>query len=285
MSVFHFKKFDVRNEKSALKVNTDAVLLGTIIPLTGDERSILDIGTGTGVIALIIAQRLSDLQSLKVEKSAESVAGFRVDTAEAASTKDSVTGTPRTGTQNGDAKIRCITGIDIDRDAAKEAEENFANSPWHNILSAKNCSLNDWRDNNPDSKFNIIVSNPPYFDSSLTNPEARKSTARHTGENESGLSYREIMEYAQSALTENGKLALILPADQEAALLRYGRMCGLFPIQTVRIRTVERKKPSRIVVTFSRKTSQPEDITLTMMNQGKYTDQYISLVKDFYLFA
>ncbi len=291
MSVFHFKKFDVRNEKSALKVNTDAVLLGTIIPLTGNERSILDIGTGTGVIALIIAQRLSDLQSLKVEKSAESVAGAqstntKVETLNADSNiQDSVTGTPRTGTQNGDAKIRCITGIDIDRDAAEEAEENFANSPWHNILSAKNCSLNDWSENNPDSKFNIIVSNPPYFDSSLTNPEARKSTARHTGENESGLSYREIMEYAQSALTETGKLSLILPADQEAALLRYGRMCGLFPIQTVRIRTVERKKPSRIVVTFSRKTSQPEDITLTMMNQGKYTDQYISLVKDFYLFA
>ncbi len=291
MSVFHFKKFDVRNEKSALKVNTDAVLLGTIIPLTGNERSILDIGTGTGVIALIVAQRLSDLQCLQVEKSAKSVAGAqstntKVETLNADSNiQVSVTGTPRTGTQNGDAKIRCITGIDIDRDAAKEAEENFANSPWHNILSAKNCSLNDWSDNNPDSKFNIIVSNPPYFDSSLTNPEARKSTARHTGENESGLSYREIMEYAQSALTENGKLSLILPVDQEAALLRYGRMCGLFPIQTVRIRTVERKKPSRIVVTFSRKTSQPEDTTLTMMNQGKYTDQYISLVKDFYLFA
>ncbi len=291
MSVFHFKKFDVRNEKSALKVNTDAVLLGTIIPLTGDERSILDIGTGTGVIALIIAQRLSELHCLQVEKSAESFAGAqstntKVETLNAASNiQVSVTGTPRTETQNGDAKIRCITGIDIDRDATEEAEENFANSPWHNILSARNCSLNDWSDNNPDSKFDIIVSNPPYFDSSLINPEARKSTARHTGENESGLSYREIMEYAQSSLTETGKLALILPADQEAALLRYGRMCGLFPIQTVRIRTVERKKPSRIVVTFSRKTSQPEDITLTMMNQGKYTDQYISLVKDFYLFA
>ncbi len=291
MSVFHFKKFDVRNEKSALKVNTDAVLLGTIIPLTGNERSILDIGTGTGVIALIVAQRLSELQYLQVEKSAESIAGAqstntKVETLNADSNiQDSVTGTPRTGTQNGDAKVRRITGIDIDRDAAEEAEENFANSPWHNILSAKNCSLNDWRGSNPDSKFDIIVSNPPYFDSSLINPEARKSTARHTGENESGLSYREIMEYAQSALTENGKLSLILPVDQEAALLRYGRMCGLFPIQTVRIRTVERKKPSRIVVTFSRKTSQPEDITLTMMNQGKYTDQYISLVKDFYLFA
>ena len=184
-----------------------------------------------------------------------------------------------------DAETPSITGIDIDMDAAEEAKANFANSPWRNMLTAENCSLDDWQNSHSDSRYDIIVSNPPYFDSSLTNPEARKSTARHTGEDESGLSYREIMEYSRTALTETGRLSIILPADQEAALLRYGRMCGLFPVLTVRIKTVERKKPSRIIVSFSKKATTPEDVTLTMMNQGKYTDQYISLVKDFYLFA
>ena len=252
MSVFHFKKFDVINEKSALKVNTDAVLLGAIAPLRGDEHSILDIGTGTGVIALMIAQRLSAIWS---------------------------------GQVFADAETPSITGIDIDMDAAEEAKANFANSPWRDMLTAENCSLDDWQNSHSDSRYDIIVSNPPYFDSSLTNPEARKSVARHTGEDESGLSYREIMEYSRTALTETGRLSIILPADQEAALLRYGRMCGLFPVLTVRIKTVERKKPSRIIVSFSKKATTPEEVTLTMMNQGKYTDQYISLVKDFYLFA
>ncbi len=283
MSVFHFKKFDVINEKSALKVNTDAVLLGAIAPLRGYEYSILDIGTGTGVIALMIAQRLSDIWSDQTAAIASNEARAKDN---AALAEDDLHASLEGLSQNNsDAKTPSITGIDIDKDAAEEAKANFTNSPWRNMLTAENCSLNDWQNSHADSRYDIIVSNPPYFDSSLTNPEARKSTARHTGEDESGLSYREIMEYSKTALAETGRLSIILPADQETALLRYGRMCGLFPVLTVKIRTVERKKPSRIVVTFSKKSSTPEEVTLTMMNQGKYTDQYISLVKDFYLFA
>lgn len=283
MSVFHFKKFDVINEKSALKVNTDAVLLGAIAPLRVDEHSILDIGTGTGVIALMIAQRLSDIRSSQTSAIASNEARAK-DNADLA--EDDLHASPENHSQViADAETPSITGIDIDMDAAEEAKANFANSPWRNMLTAENCSLDNWQNSHSDSRYDIIVSNPPYFDSSLTNPEARKSTARHTGEDESGLSYREIMEYSRTALTETGRLSIILPADQEAALLRYGRMCGLFPVLTVRIKTVERKKPSRIIVSFSKKATTPEDVTLTMMNQGKYTDQYISLVKDFYLFA
>lgn len=283
MSVFHFKKFDVINEKSALKVNTDAVLLGAIAPLRVDEHSILDIGTGTGVIALMIAQRLSDIRSSQTSAIASNEARAK-DNADLA--EDDLHASPENHSQViADAETPSITGIDIDMDAAEEAKANFANSPWRNMLTAENCSLDNWQNSHSDSRYDIIVSNPPYFDSSLTNPEARKSTARHTGEDESGLSYREIMEYSRTALTETGRLSIILPADQEAALLRYGRMCGLFPVLTVRIKTVERKKPSRIIVSFSKKATTPEEVTLTMMNQGKYTDQYISLVKDFYLFA
>ena len=283
MSVFHFKKFDVINEKSALKVNTDAVLLGAIAPLRVDEHSILDIGTGTGVIALMIAQRLSDIRSSQTSAIASNEARAK-DNADLA--EDDLHASPENHSQViADAETPSITGIDIDMDAAEEAKANFANSPWRDMLTAENCSLDNWQNSHSDSRYDIIVSNPPYFDSSLTNPEARKSTARHTGEDESGLSYREIMEYSRTALTETGRLSIILPADQEAALLRYGRMCGLFPVLTVRIKTVERKKPSRIIVSFSKKATTPEEVTLTMMNQGKYTDQYISLVKDFYLFA
>ena len=60
MSVFRFKKFEVRNEKSAMKVNTDGVLLGIAAPVNSSDSNILDIGTGTGTIALILAQRLHD---------------------------------------------------------------------------------------------------------------------------------------------------------------------------------------------------------------------------------
>ena len=104
MSVFHFKKFDVRNDKSAMKVNTDGVLLGAVAPLKPTDRQILDIGTGTGTIALMLAQRLN-------QDAGEIPSGAM------------------------------ITGIDIDNDAAAEAGENFRESPWDGILAALHTPL------------------------------------------------------------------------------------------------------------------------------------------------
>lgn len=243
MSVFHFKKFDVRNDKSAMKVNTDGVLLGAVAPLKPTDRQILDIGTGTGTIALMLAQRLS-------QDAGEIPSGAM------------------------------ITGIDIDNDAAAEAGENFRESPWDGILAALHTPLSEY---NPDRKFDLIVSNPPYYDASLTNPDARKAAARHTAD---GLSYREILAFAETRLEQAGRLCIILPADQEKDLLRYGRMYGLYPVNTLRIKTVQRKAPSRIIVTFvAGNRVENEEDSLVIMEKGSYTMQYLSLVKDFYLFA
>ena len=250
MSVFRFKKFEVRNEKSAMKVNTDGVLLGIAAPVNNSDSDILDIGTGTGTIALILAQRLHDTCGIT----------------------DNVS----------------ITGIDIDAPAAEEAGINFSNSPWADSLTAKNISLEDFSTETGDRKFDLIVSNPPYYDASLTNPDARKTTARHTGttgESTCGLSFREVLTFASGHLKEGGRVSIVLPADQEAALARYGRMCGLHICNILRIKTVERKQPSRIIVSFTREKSVPQEQTLTIMEKGKYTSQYISIVKEFYLFA
>ena len=139
-----------------------------------------------------------------------------------------------------------------------------------------------------EGKFDLIVSNPPYYDASLTNPDARKTTARHTGatgDSTCGLSFREVLTFASGHLKEGGRVSIVLPADQEAALARYGRMCGLHICNILRIKTVERKQPSRIIVSFTKEKSIPQEQTLTIMEKGKYTSQYISLVKEFYLFA
>ena len=90
----------------------------------------------------------------------------------------------------------------------------------------------------------MIFSNPPYFEDSLTALDERKSTARHTSE---GLSYRDILEFAKERLAEQGRVCLVLPADQEMALCRYARMCGLYLFRILRIRTVPRMAPGRIV--------------------------------------
>ena len=238
MGVFRFKRFEVVNERSAMKVNTDGVLLGAAMTVAPQDRRMLDIGTGTGTIALMAAQR-----------------------------------------SGGSAHI---DAIDIDEPSATEAAMNFSQSPWADKLHACNLPL-DLFAASTSEKYDLIFSNPPYFEDSLTAPDERKSTARHTSD---GLSYREIFEFAKERLTEEGRVAFVLPADQEAALCRYGRMCGLHLFRILRIRTVPRKAPSRIIAEFSRgRVESVDDAVLTIQNEGQYTQEYLSLTKDFYLFA
>lgn len=252
MGVFRFKKFEIKNDASAMKVNTDGVLLGATAPISATCKNVLDIGTGTGLIALMLAQRLADGNGQHITD---------ID----------------------------ITGIDIEPKAAAEAAENFQASPWAESITAMHCSLKEFEAQlNGVRLFDLIVSNPPYYDSSLVNPDGRKAMARHTDT----LSYREILDFAKERLSSEGILSLILPADQEMPLLRYARMCGLFPARILRIKTVERKKPARIIVNFSKERTAPangqgqgceHEDELILMEKGKYTLKYISLVKDFYL--
>ena len=241
MSIFRFKKFSVVNERSAMKVNTDGVLLGAVMTVLPSDRRLLDIGTGTGTIAMMAAQRLADISS----------------------------------------EPFVVEAIDIDKDSADEAAANFKNSPWSSSLQICHASLDDFT---PETgEYDLIFSNPPYFEDSLTAPDQRKSTARHTSD---GLSYRDIFEFADKNLTASGRVAFVLPLDQEQALCRYGRMCGLHLFRITRVRTVPRKSPTRMIAEFSRsRCENPEDITLTIQSEGRYTQEYLDLMRDFYLFA
>lgn len=267
MGVFRFKRFNVVNERSAMKVNTDGVLLGAAMTIKPEDRCLLDIGTGTGTIAMMAAQRMADV----LERSF-------------VGTQDDRNYILNDGVILSEAKNPYeIDAIDIDEPSATEAAANFAESPWSESLHAHNLSLEEFAAGFSQRKYDLIFSNPPYFEDSLTAPDERKSTARHTSD---GLSYRDIFEFAKARLTDSGRVSLVLPADQEKALCRYARMCGLYLFRIMRIRTVSRKAPSRIIAEFSRlRTDVPSDEMLTIQNEGKYTQEYLSLTKDFYLFA
>lgn len=236
-----------------MKVNTDGVLLGAVVPVCNADCRVLDIGTGTGVIALMLAQRLT------------------ADTEQASRMQP----------------LR-ILGIDIDPDATAEAADNFASSEWAESLTSEEISLESLEvrlAGAASEAFDIIVSNPPYYDSSLTNPDGKKAVARHTDLPQGSLSYRDVMEFAARHLSATGRLSVVLPSDQEFAALRYARMCGLHLSHLLRVRTVERKQPKRFIATFVTAPCECHPQMLTIMEKGKYTDEYISLVKDFYLFG
>lgn len=231
-----------------MKVNTDGVLLGAAVTLYEQDRNILDAGTGTGTIALMMAQRLS---------------GMALDWHD----------------------VR-ITGIDIDEASAGEALMNFNLSPWSSALSARHTSLKDFM---PSERLDLIVSNPPFFDDSLLPPLERRSMARHTVG--PALSFYSLVDYSREHLRPDGRLAVILPSDQELRTVRYAVSCGLYPFRILRIRTTPKKSVARVVMEFCMKQSDSiKEELLTIQdpasfpeNRNGYTPEYLALTGDFYL--
>lgn len=254
MGEFRFKRFTVQNDRAAMRVNTDGVLLGAAMTILPEDRCLLDIGTGTGTIALMAAQRLNDM-------------------------KESI--------ENNQERCFHITGIDIDKDSADEAEINFKASPWASNLHSAHKSLFEFTstaaygdrmtDPEPEMLFDLIFSNPPYFESSLKAPDERRRNARHTDT----LSYKDILEAASRHLRSSGRLSLILPADQECDIIRQAASFGLYPFNILYIRTTPKRAVSRIITEFSRSRIPAAKGYITIQDGGRYTAQYLSIVKDF----
>lgn len=228
---FRFKHFTVRHEASALKVGTDAVLLGAALTVKPTDVQALDIGCGCGVITLMVAQRLdaarvdppiafsSGTSPSIPPQTANSTADVirtslsgsiisRAGNTDATSSETAVSGRPSpipsddSNENGGNGNGSClphgrgtfhIEGIDADPPSVAEAAANFEGSRWRKCLSATHIALQDYR---PYEDFDLIFSNPPYYDNSLPNPDARSSSARHT----ETLSYRDICAFAAEHL-------------------------------------------------------------------------------------
>lgn len=230
-TVFRFRRFEVRNRDSALKVGTDAVLLGAAMTILPSDRTALDIGTGTGVIALMAAQRSESCN---------------------------------------------IIGIDIDPASAEEASFNFSASPWKERLTSVCVPLSGFRTG---QKFDLIFSNPPYYDSSLKNPDPREAAARHSD----SLSIRDILSFAAERLSPEGRLSLILPSEGLRDLRRCAASFGLHPFRLLYIKTTAAKQPRRVVAEFSTAAAEVEEQCLTLSEAGEKTGEYRLLTQDFYL--
>lgn len=227
--MFRFRRFSVRNCDSALRVGTDAVLLGASVSLPKICRNALDIGTGTGIIALMIAQR-----------------------------------SPST----------FVTGIDIDGPSVEEASFNFKASPWaERLVSLKE----DLRSYEPEDKFDLIFSNPPFYDASLKNPDERLATARHT----ESLGPRDIFAFASRWLSPEGQVSIIIPSDSLKAWLRLASSFGLLPRRIIHVKTTERKVPKREIIEFGRLRQTLHEETLVLMSEGEKSPEYRALLTEF----
>lgn len=221
----------MRHDQVALKVGTDAVLLGAWTNVDG-AKSILDVGTGSGVIALMLAQR----------------------------TKEDI----------------MIEGIEIEAVDAAQAKENVLQSPWPKKVAIYHKAIQDFT---PTHKYDLIVCNPPYFESSLLPPHANRAQARHA----QSLSADALIEHSIRLLDQNGRLSVILPTT-EGNIFKSKASSRLHLLRETAFFSRKEKPQERWLLEFSRieHKSIRDQLILYDFNDKK-TDAYINLTKDFYL--
>ena len=230
-SVFAFKEFFVNQDKCSMKLGTDSVLLGAWAKSDKAKR-ILDIGTGTGVIALMLAQRTN----------AE------------------------------------IDAIDIEYAAYIQSKENFSDSKWHNRLRSFHCSLQEFHSN---KKYDLIISNPPYFPLPKSHNEKQGNQARYTHL----LSFSDLAEHVVRLLSSKGRFYVIFPIHEGAMFTNEAEKRKLFLTNYVWVKTTNRKKfPKRILMEFSfSEKEEIDDSMIIIQAENTFTDEYKNLTKGYFL--
>lgn len=243
MSGFQFKQFAIQQDRCAMKVGTDGVLLGAWA--TTGER-MLDIGTGTGLIALMLAQRSSHA---------------------------------------------IVDAVEIDEAAAEQARENVVASPFADRVNVVNVEIQNFIPTNG-ARYDVIVSNPPYFQNALGSPDKKRHAARHTD----SLSYRELLDAAVRLLREDGRFCIIIPFDSRQSVVDEALLHGFSISRECAVRTTQRKAPRRYLLELSRRIraaenrmgenstlKEYEEVVLTDGDGGR-SEWYQHITKEFYLF-
>lgn len=230
MSVFHFKHFSINQSRSALKVGTDAMVFGTLISCENKLFG-LDIGTGTGVLSLMVAQKNPNIQ---------------------------------------------IDAIELDSESAKDCYENFNQCRWKqrlNLIEADFLTLRS-----TEKKYDLIFSNPPYFENSQENTRENKTLARHT----KSLPFHLLFEKVATLLDKNGSFWIVLPFTTKEGILTLAESFDLF----LEEEWVIEGKPNqavRIVLHFQNiRTKCTTQKFLIRTEEGNYSEQYRQATENFH---
>lgn len=232
-SYFSFKQFTVHQELAAMKVGTDGALLGAWAHVPANCRA-LDVGTGTGLIALMLAQR----------------GAATVDT------------------------------VEIDANAAEQARRNFAASPWPKRLTAIHAPFAAFAEQAQPERYDLIVSNPPYFQQSLQPSNAQRAQARHAD----ALPPQQLLQCALLLLKPNGALCVILPTAIATPFAEQAAALGLYRSRELLVRSKPTASPFRTLMQLERHTQGCDRTELAIHTvQGNYSPEFKGLLREFYL--
>jgi tRNA1Val (adenine37-N6)-methyltransferase len=228
---FQFKEFRIDQENAAMKVCTDSCIFGALIKSQG-FKNILDIGTGTGLLALMLAQRSDAL----------------------------------------------IDAVEIDEAASLQAKQNIKNSPWSDKITVYSQSIQDFSAT-ADKKYDLIISNPPFYSNHLKSEDEKVNTALHS----TSLSIEDLMEAVTKLLLPEGLFMVLLP-PYEAELLREEAIeYNLFTSSIVKIKDNEKAKVLREITVFSYGLNIPSVADFIIKKEDQYTPEFVELLKKYYL--
>lgn len=231
---FQFKQFTVHQDKCAMKVGTDGVLLGAWTSLQHNPDAILDIGAGTGLIALQLAQRSS---------------------------------------------AELIDAIELDDDAYEQCVANFEGSPWGDRLFCYHAGFDEFVDE-MDDKYDLIVSNPPFYAEEVGSGDASRDKARQNN----SLPFEELLEGVSGLLNKEGIFSVIVPFKEETEFVKLAGSYGLYPKRITRVKGNPNVDFKRSLMEFGFKKSEIIEEVLTIeIERHRYTREYMELTEPFYL--
>jgi tRNA1Val (adenine37-N6)-methyltransferase len=232
--MFRFKQFSVDQTGCAMKINTDGVLLG-VLASTDQPKTIIDIGSGTGVIALMLAQRFTEAK---------------------------------------------IDAVEIDKRAALTAGNNFKNSQFSERLTIYPMGFEGFFIIHPEKKYDLIISNPPFYINSLKSPTAKKALAKHTDAD----FFEGLIMYVAKYLSQNGLCWLILPLQTAMLIKELAGQNGLYLQKTIVVRSFENSEPHREIVYFGFEKGLAEIANFTIYEAaGIYSEAYKELLQPYFI--
>lgn len=231
---FKFKQFTIEQDQCTMKVGTDGVLLGAWTN-TENVKLALDIGTGTGLIAIMLAQR---------------------------------------------NEIAQIHGIEIDTLACEQAQINMDNSPWKDRLSSINQSIQDYIKNN-DIRYDLIVSNPPFFSGGTFSSNQDKNNVRHTIK----LPHGDLLSAVRSLLAPEGHFSVILPLIEGLRFRELARTYQLYCSKLTEVHPKADHQVERLIMQFGKKEVglHKDQLFIREGQTDQYTAEYQELTQAFYL--
>ena len=233
---FQFKQFIIHQGKTSMKVCTDSCLFGAWVAKILEEKqmepkNMLDIGTGTGLLSLMLAQKT-------------------------------------TGS---------IDAIEINQSSFEEASANFSESKWPTRLQAHHVDLNDYGTN---IKYDLIISNPPFFENDLMSNNSEKNLAKH----DSGLTLENLLTKVTGMLTPNGYFAVLLPFHRIAQFIDLAQENEFYLQEKMLVKQTSSHAFFRGMLLFGWTEKLVIQKEITIKNtENEYSCNFTHLLNDYYL--